>query len=464
MNSILVDPGIIRASSRIQRTLEKLGETTRLSVVNDNPRKNDWGDIASIHKHLRYESLLDTPIFSESEFEAYDDIVRTIYSDYRTMLIAERSIMPYEWRSLSLSIKDIDTIVLNSIHWIINERWECLLFQATPHDLISWVFAKTCELSGISVLMIQTSPIPWRFWIVEGIDTQSVVFPNGECEIDVSTSEVHFLKNWIKQNQNSYDQAIPSYEKVKYSNQSKVSISFIQEFRNGFRRPHLLIASLLKYRLLRSYRNMTSSPVMGETNVVVFLHYQPERTSLPEGLDYSQQWRVITFLRQVLPSDFKIYVKEHPSTFLGRYDFRYRNPQFYRDICSIEGVRLMPIDQSPFSLIDNSSFIVTLTGTVGVQSLIRGKSVLSLGLSSYRDSEHCYSFYDFSNVKETPNWYSMFACTETIKRDTVELLESTLLKTKGITIDDSCDPYSVDTRLTGHEEILWAWLEMKCDD
>ena len=66
------------------------------------------------------------------------------------------------------------------------------------------------------------------------------------------------------------------------------------------------------------------------------MHYQPEATSLPIGLDYCEQFNAISALRSAFPTDYNIYVKEHPYTYKQPFDPRFRPPQYYEIISSLK--------------------------------------------------------------------------------------------------------------------------------
>ena len=448
---ICIDTGIIKYSDALANALTRL--EGNISLINDDPTKNGWDCCSSVKSFYSYKSLL-----SVTDLQGYDDkehhaIVKELLSDYRTLLIAERTNISLKWSSILLSVKDVDVIVGNSMSLIRKENWDYVFYQATPHDLLSWVFARTCEILGLSVIFIQTSPIPWKFWLVNGIDEQNVIFPRSNDNFKDEQDEEIF-DEWLSNLQADYTKALPSYEKDKYRKGNKVSISWSDEILRAYKRPYRIIGSYLKKRLLESYRTLSGIPNLECDYVVVFLHYQPERTSLPEGGEYVQQWRVVHRLRAMLSKEVKIYVKEHPSTFLGKYDYRYRNPSFYKDLDSLHGVRLVDIDYSPFDLIDNARYVITLTGTVGVQALCRGKRVLSLGASSYRSMRHCYT--DIRELSETGVTNSRYI----IESDSIEELKGILLRTIGRSVKAKTDVYSAETRLAGHEDLLVSWLSL----
>jgi hypothetical protein len=137
--------------------------------------------------------------------------------------------------------------------------------------------------------------------------------------------------------------------------------------------------------LRKRYEKLTSNVRLSDNYVFFPLHYQPERTSLPEGLFYEDQLMILNLLEKTLPENYMIYVKEHKTQFYpfmeghqGRWKY------FYETCLKSERVKLIDVDQEPFGLIDSSKAVVTITGTVGLESLIRKKKVIVFGRAWYR--------------------------------------------------------------------------------
>ena len=76
---------------------------------------------------------------------------------------------------------------------------------------------------------------------------------------------------------------------------------------------------------------------------VFFLHFQPERTTLPEGYGFAQQLAAIIALDGALPEGTKLYVKEHPTTFTHDCMWKERLPFWYRLIDKFTKVQLVSI-------------------------------------------------------------------------------------------------------------------------
>jgi hypothetical protein len=139
-------------------------------------------------------------------------------------------------------------------------------------------------------------------------------------------------------------------------------------------------------RIRHSYDTYVKKIDLNNKKFVYFpLHYQPERTTNPEGGEYYDQFQALAKLRSILEDDVGIYIKEHPSQFWpNRSGGCARNEDYYRNLNAIDGICFVDTAHDAFELIDNSLFVATITGTVGVESVARGKPVLVFGNPWYK--------------------------------------------------------------------------------
>jgi hypothetical protein len=107
------------------------------------------------------------------------------------------------------------------------------------------------------------------------------------------------------------------------------------------------------------------------------LHTQPESSVDVAGSFFSDQIALITMIARSIPSSHDLYVKIHPTDVDGR------PLSFYRQIADIHGVRLINYDVPSRSLIERAAIIFTLTGTIGHESALLGKPVVTFARNYY---------------------------------------------------------------------------------
>lgn len=119
---------------------------------------------------------------------------------------------------------------------------------------------------------------------------------------------------------------------------------------------------------------ISSNPDYETSFIYLSLHYQPERSTMPEGLYYDDQILAIRLLASALPSGWKLFVKEHPKQL--NYDMRSmhaRIPQDYERIRCIPNVELIS-DKTPQSfLIEKCRITATISGSVSWEGILKGK-------------------------------------------------------------------------------------------
>lgn len=156
----------------------------------------------------------------------------------------------------------------------------------------------------------------------------------------------------------------------------------------------------LKTRLKKRYSELAGTPVPGQRYIYVPLHYQPERTSVPEGEDFGDQWLLVSLLAQAIPERWHLYVKEHSSQFSRKLQGQKgRTVDYYDELVKLKNVRLIELSVDPFRLMDEAEAVVTLTGTAGWESILRGTPVLVFGDAWYRACEGAFAVQSFEDCK-----------------------------------------------------------------
>ena len=109
------------------------------------------------------------------------------------------------------------------------------------------------------------------------------------------------------------------------------------------------------------------------------LHYQPERTTMPDGGRFVDQELALRMISDCLPKGWTLLVKEHPSQFLWQTEGELgRDNAFYDRLASLSGVRLVPLEVESQALVERAAAVVTVTGTVGWEAALHGVPAITL--------------------------------------------------------------------------------------
>jgi hypothetical protein len=331
----------------------------------------------------------------------FQTVCHSILGDHQSLMYSDRTSF---FRPYGLGVNHFIRYLLKLtacyLHFYRTEKPDFVYFKSMPHQAEAWVKAKVAEYLGIDILHSEITAIPWRVSLMKGLEKErEYCIPDFSVinQDDDDAMEHEFLEDYIRRLQSGYDQAIPHYEKAPLKKNKGKYLNLRRELVRWWKRPDLIVN---KYKCFNHYSKLSGNPDPGSKSIVYFLHYQPERTTLPEGFGFAQQLLAIQELRIAAPEDITIYVKEHPSTFTQLCDPTQRHPSFYDDIQAMEGVELINMDVDPFTLVDMAGLTATISGTVGVESLLRGKPVIYFGRTSIEDHFGVHRYTDNVQLSE----------------------------------------------------------------
>jgi hypothetical protein len=144
--------------------------------------------------------------------------------------------------------------------------------------------------------------------------------------------------------------------------------------------------------LHKLYNKLSVTADTSKKYIYFCLNYQPELTTSPLGGIFVNQILAITLLSNALPSDWVIYVKEHPGQLFRKnfygYIARYRG--FYKQIASLPNVQFILGDIDQFTLIDKAQCVATITGTAGWEAIVRGTPAIIFGEAWYQSAPNVF--------------------------------------------------------------------------
>lgn len=457
MLKIILDPGIV-PYEELNYAIQEFSKKNSLTILTEKSRVKYW--MKSGLNIANYDQL-ETKIHSNEnvlDYDLYDRALREVLSDHRTFLLAERVNRIYFWKSVFKLVENIEILVHNSIILLKEISPDQLLFQATPHNINTWIVAKVAEVMGIEVNMIQTTALQWSFWMVKGLDSQIPFFPKSNKNTFDGSMSVQLEKYW-KRNSANYNEAVPSYEKERLKKRGGNYWSWKKEISNCINNPKNFLFIRYKRNLYNTYKSLTKTPNLQENYVVFFFHFQPERTSMPEAGLFSNHWLMIRMISETLPKGWKLLIKEHPSTFTGYFDMRYRNNKFYRNISKLHNAELVGLEYNTFNLIDNSRAVVSATGTPGIQAVMRGKPAIIYGSAPYKRCEGVHYVESSQDLINTFSLIKDFNSTHLKDKLKIDLSNIELDSVSGlIDKDGDEDIYGDEVRNRGNGRLFSQYL------
>ncbi|WP_146161684.1 hypothetical protein [Pseudothauera lacus] len=293
-----------------------------------------------------------------------------IVDDHQTSMIFGRTL---RYGSEVFKFNEILMMCCSFQSWLEKESPDLIVFTSTPHNIENWVLARIAESIGIPVVYFQASFFPWRQFILRGLKREpTIVRPRSAA---ITGQDRAFFEEYVQRKKGGLEQAMPLYEISRLKSNNWRVLSFNKELKVFMKSPGRALEKIKAYsayaRLNGKFEDLKY--------VALFLHYQPERTSIPEGYGFGVQLAAIAALQQSLPPDTYLVVKEHPSTYTYNFSKKYRSEGFYELIASLDRVILSPLTADPYDVIDGSVAVASITGTVIGESFVRGKPCIAFG-------------------------------------------------------------------------------------
>ncbi|MEW5725210.1 MAG: hypothetical protein AB1896_19005, partial [Thermodesulfobacteriota bacterium] len=299
-------------------------------------------------------------------------------------------------------------------------RPDVVVFRTAPHMGFDYALYALCRVTGVPTLMFERTAIKGRLFPVESFETGSDPLRAAYAEksarkesepVDLSEPARTHLAN-LKRN---YTQAMPfhlRYKLEKFSRSGNVgglpgilfrtAVNTVRAALSRHQEPGLIRRvfqrniGLIQKKKLREYYERQAGPVdLDRPFIFAALQCEPERQTCPVGGIFGHQHLMVDLLSRTVPEGWMVYVKEHVSQFKAyQLAERARSREFYDYLLSRPNVRLVPLDTVSFDLIDRALASATISGTVGWESLARGKPALLFGNSWYMDCRGVFKIRD----------------------------------------------------------------------
>ena len=316
---------------------------------------------------LDKKDVLSSRKLNQLVTEERERIISVVLNDYRFFLLRAR-FKRFDYEGAFSGLCYFSDVVDYALSFHYKYKPQLVYCSYTPHTLEAWIFMRTLEATGVRIIRLISSPLPWILQPVVGLST------NGKkaCFSNQRASYSEKLERYLLILKGSYEVAKPYYERVSRIFMLRLMISFALIWR-----PRILFEALEKRLVYREYKRSVLPFDIGSSFAVYFLHYQPEMNTIPEAGLYCDQYQAIKKLAEALPEGIKLIVKEHPSTFTKRCDRRWRPHGFYQRISELANTQICPHDIETYQVIDNSKLVASIAGVCLTEALARGTPVVS---------------------------------------------------------------------------------------
>lgn len=284
---------------------------------------------------------------------------------------------------------------------------------SVPHRVFDYALYIVCKIKNIPFVMFQLTPFGSNSILIDDIESMPRL-SNTDYSNELPSKAI---QNRILKVKSDYEKAVPHYMLKHEANDKKRYTFKPITHTKKLIRSHMLLTTkpntywvksgfspsgteyswvdfyTMKYKrkkivkeFVQSYNRIVTD-ALPQKFVLVALHYQPEETSCPTGGAYSDQILMVQLLEQCLHKDINIVIKEHKSQFYDHQESASgRNLDYYKRISKIsKRIKFVSVDHDPFELIDQAEAVITISGTIGWESAIRGTPVLVFGRAWYEN-------------------------------------------------------------------------------
>lgn len=313
------------------------------------------------------------------------------------------------------------------INSIVVLKPDIVLFAESPHALFQYILYAVCLENNIKIVRFTPTHIEGLTFLSSSVNEIPFYLKEVyETFLEKKLTKSYEITNhYLAKNRGNYNEALPYYMKnlTQKQNIKELLLSYMGKVQRFIQSPtftaykkgstysltdsnitkidlltYKLKGFLKKKQLKKEYDILAVSANLTVPYIYVALHYQPEKTTSPEGGIFVDQWLMILMLSTLIPKGWKIYVKEHVSQFSEKlYGEQGRQRGFYQKVLALENVNLIKSSSNSFDLIDNAKAVATVTGTVGLESVIRSVPLLSFGYAWYGI---CHGVFEVKTAQE----------------------------------------------------------------
>ena len=183
--------------------------------------------------------------------------------------------------------------------------------------------------------------------------------------------------------------AIWNYTKFKFNDPR----SFPTKFNDNF----YYFYAFYKNNLIRNFYRKNCIKKLPEEYIFFAPNYMPEKSTVPDGMNFFDANKVINYLNMFKDDKTKIIYKEHPGQFnFHRFGFLSKNKAYYQKLLNNK-VLLVDENTDANKLIKGCKFLATITSEIAMQAVMQKKVAMVFGNVWY---QNCEGILKVKNVKQ----------------------------------------------------------------
>jgi hypothetical protein len=302
------------------------------------------------------------------------------------------------------------------------EKIDVVVFFAIPHGLADIALFGLAKILRLKVVYVDEVTVSPELSIIETDIKTGRSYCKQELELgyNVNKSDFDAAKQLINNFRNASEFA---WNAPKYKNRIKTFLEKIGSlllrkpfgkyvnssfFLNSGRRLRIsYILPLIRYYIhtLRAtnFYDKHAVNVCEESNfLALFLHMQPEASTMPQSGIYADQLLVLDLILEALPKGMSVYVKEHPLTFYDQFsqDRHERSVEFYKYMLRDPRVHFVKKTFSGQELMRKAKYVASSNGSISWETMRGGNPCIIFGWAWFAPCQSCYVVDSVESLKD----------------------------------------------------------------
>ena len=353
-----------------------------------------------------------------------DTLAELMMDDQTFMRMKQTAITMFRRENTHGQIREVDSeiiflrLVLSWQRVLQESNPRLVIFAVTPHFVDSFSLLAAAQALGIRTLWFQPSsltPVMMpRFSLAELPDSRTLAGPCEDTtstilrilELQLSGAQARAPKTYLAR-QAALDESAGRVGgkwrailwTVRWLIRGRFPDRIFPPRAYQLPRPldrvlQVLVPRISAISLRKAFFREVSEEAPGGNYALFALHYEPERTSVPEGGVESSQVEQIIKANSLVSEDMGLVVREHRSQLSAAMaGYRGRSPFFYELAVRDLGLTLDYATPLP-TIIDNATVVFTGSGNIAVEAAMAGVPVVYFGFPWWAGMPGTYSYGD----------------------------------------------------------------------
>mgnify|MGYP003609351421 CR=1 FL=1 len=377
--------------------------------------KKDFLADTSLFPNVSYLSDLKLDNLIEEDYKYLTEVEKKYNLNVSEMIHSERHFLKLEKnKKIKYALE-----IIKQIERDYEKQKFDIIFSSSLADFTSYFLFNFAKAKGIAFYYFVYSRMGGTVFLTDREDTGPLnletIFDENLKEYNSSTNNFAKTKSFIESyianknqpyyvTQGSMLYKAFSFDDVKvlynsYKNYLKDKNSFIQT-ENPLLLPFNRLKKIKRKReYIKYFKNgfLSLKDLESKKYFVYPLHFHPEAATLIQGRWFNDQKNIIEMISKALPADYLLIVKEHKVS-IGR-----RHKLFYEEINKFHNVYFTSEKTEVYPLIQNSSGIVTISSSMGLEGVMLNKCVITFGDIHYNILSQVIKARDIAKMKSYIN-------------------------------------------------------------